>query len=294
MRSSIAVASALLATTALAQNGTNTTMNGYCAEGFYPGTDTVIYISPYTYSQVMSIIGSFRNLTWSGSPYDSVTINGTDNTVGTARNYSIDGAQIVETITTYSKPPNGPYEEIHVFNSAEMPAVIAAANLSVYAPYDGTTVVETCGGLASIFNFTAKFCANNVTVGAEVLHMAHLGDAELANNFLGNMNFTSCAALMAANSTMSNSSMSMSSMMSTMTSEGLAGATGASASMQNSMAIASVSSSMASASMASASMASASSKSAATAVEPFATSWSGVAGLWILLLSASTAVVALT
>lgn len=72
------------------------TANG-CNDGFYPGTDTIIYTVPYTYAQVMSIIGDYKNLTWSGSSYDTVTLNGTDDTVGTARTYDIDGAYVVET-----------------------------------------------------------------------------------------------------------------------------------------------------------------------------------------------------
>lgn len=78
----------------LAQNNASTA-NG-CNDGYFPGTDTVIYTTPYTYQQVMSIIGSFRNITWSGSPYDTVTLNGTDNTVGTARTYDIDGEALNE------------------------------------------------------------------------------------------------------------------------------------------------------------------------------------------------------
>ena len=84
--------SLLFAPFALAQHNASTA-NG-CDDGYFPGTDTVIFTTPYTYSQVMSIIGSFRNITWSGSPYDSVTLNGTDNTVGTARTYDIDGRTV--------------------------------------------------------------------------------------------------------------------------------------------------------------------------------------------------------
>ena len=122
----------------LAQHNASTA-NG-CNDGYFPGTDTVIFTTPvssseisirwlasleimtcysgstsisasslipfwthankeaqYTYQQVMSIIGSFRNITWSGSPYDSVTLNGTDNTVGTARTYNIDGEMLDQT-----------------------------------------------------------------------------------------------------------------------------------------------------------------------------------------------------
>jgi hypothetical protein len=75
----------LLVSTALAHS------NG-CKPGFMKGRDEVIFTLPYTYAQVISIIGSFRNITWSGSPYDTVTLNGTDNTVGTARTYDLAGA----------------------------------------------------------------------------------------------------------------------------------------------------------------------------------------------------------
>jgi hypothetical protein len=120
-----------------------------CNDGFYPGTDTVIFTVPYTYAQIMSIIGDYQNLTWSGSPAGSVTLNGTDNMVGTARTYDIAGAHVIETITTYSKPPNGPYEEIHVLALLTIPS----ANVSFYGDYDGTTVTPICGGAASKFQF---------------------------------------------------------------------------------------------------------------------------------------------
>jgi hypothetical protein len=61
----------------------------------------------------------------------TVILNGTDNTVGTARTYTLmvkqqrnperdsiltfsSGAHVVETVIVYSKPPNGPYDEVHV------------------------------------------------------------------------------------------------------------------------------------------------------------------------------------
>jgi hypothetical protein len=47
-----------------------------CPSGFTAGTDSVIYTAAYTYTEVMSIIGSFKNLTWSGSPDNTVTLNG--------------------------------------------------------------------------------------------------------------------------------------------------------------------------------------------------------------------------
>ncbi|KAI5358438.1 hypothetical protein Slin14017_G107210 [Septoria linicola] len=52
---------------------------------------------PYTYDQVLSIVGNFSNLTYAGSPDGTVKLNGTDNTVGTARTYDLAGS-------TSSKP----------------------------------------------------------------------------------------------------------------------------------------------------------------------------------------------
>ena len=43
-----------------------------CVNGYSAGTDTVLYSVPYTYTQVLSIIGSFKNLTWSGNPDNTV------------------------------------------------------------------------------------------------------------------------------------------------------------------------------------------------------------------------------
>lgn len=193
MRISLIISSLVGAAGVIAQHNASTA-NG-CNDGFYPGTDTVIFTVPYTYSQVMSIIGDYKNITWSGSPYDTVTLNGTDNTVGTARTYDIDGAHVVETITTYSKPPNGPYEEIHTLGLLTIPS----ANVSFYGDYDGTTVTPICGGAASTFNFTINFCATNASLGASVLHTIHLTDAQTVGVLLGGQNFSSCAAI--ANST---------------------------------------------------------------------------------------------
>ena len=191
MKASIISASLLGAACVAAQ----TSMD--CMSGYSYGTDEVIFTVPYTYAQVMSIIGDYKNLTWSGTPYDNVTLNGTDNTVGTARTYESAGAQIVETITTYSKPANGPYEEIHYLGLLN----IASLNFSGYAPYDGTTVTPICNGAASTFNFTTLFCASNVTTGAEIFHGAHMTDAQTVGVFLGGQNFTSCTALAGSNST---------------------------------------------------------------------------------------------
>jgi len=79
---------------------TNASTASGCNDGFHPGADTVIFTVPYKYAQVMSIIGAYQNLTCSGSPAGSVILNGTDNTVGTARTYDMAGAHVVEAIST--------------------------------------------------------------------------------------------------------------------------------------------------------------------------------------------------
>lgn len=179
-----------------------------CIDGYSAGTDTVLYTVPYTYSQVLSIIGSYKNLTWSGNPDDTVTLNGTDNTVGTARTYDTAGAHVVETIIVYNKPEAGPYEEIHTL----APLTIPMANISFYGDYDGTTATPTCNGSATAFNFTINFCATNATLAAGILHMLHLTDAETVGVYLGNQNFTSCAAINStstSNTTLSNTTAPM-------------------------------------------------------------------------------------
>ncbi len=167
------------------------TPNG-CTAGYYPGRDEVIYTVPYTYAQVLSIIGSYQNLTWSGNPPDTVTLNGTDNTVGTTRTYDTHGAHVIETITTYSKPAAGPYVEIHTLAPLSIPA---ANNVSFYADYDGTTVTPVCRGQATTLNLTIVFCGTNASLSAQVLHATHLQDAVTVGVFLGGKNFSTCAAL---------------------------------------------------------------------------------------------------
>lgn len=130
-----------------------------------------------------------------------MTLNGTDNTVGTARNYETAGANVTETITVYDKPANGPYDEVHTL----APLTIAAANVSFYGAYDGTTATSTCNGAATAFNFTINFCASNATLAAGILHMIHMTDAQTVGVFLGGQNFSSCAAISSSNTTSSNS-----------------------------------------------------------------------------------------
>lgn len=178
-----------------------------CIDGYSAGTDTVLFTVPYTYTQVLSIIESYKNLTWSGNPDDTVTLNGTDNTIGTARVYDTAGAHVTETITVYDKPPNGPYEEVHTL----APLTIPAANVSFYGDYDGTTATPTCNRAATAFNFTINFCATNATLAAGLLHMIHMTDAQTVGVFLGGQNFSTCAAISSSNTTSGNGTTTMSS-----------------------------------------------------------------------------------
>lgn len=164
-----------------------------CAPGYYPGTDTVLYTLPYTYPQVLSIIGNYTNLTWSRSPPNSVTSNSTSWIPGTARFYTLVGATIIETITEYSKPANdtGPYIEIHTL----APFTTAAAKISLYSDYDAQNWTSVCDGKATTTNFTINFCATNASAAAALLHSIHLRDVQTVGTFLGVQNFTTCKAL---------------------------------------------------------------------------------------------------
>ncbi|KAK5716110.1 hypothetical protein LTR15_009935 [Elasticomyces elasticus] len=218
---------AVLATTAtvLAQNVTIPATDGSlpaggsngCAAGYYPGIDTVLFTVPYTYQQVMSIVGNYTNrkhttkhdlyfsghnltteiVTWSGSPDNSVTTNNSqalatnDWTPGTARTYDVAGAHVIETITEYSKPINGPYVEVHTL----APLSIPTANVSFYSDFDSQVWKPICDGKATWSNFTITFCATNATTAQQVLHMLHSTDAMTVGTFLGGQNFTSCSSL---------------------------------------------------------------------------------------------------
>jgi hypothetical protein len=174
-----------------------------CAAGYYPGRNVVIYTVPYTYTQVLSIIGNYTNLTWSGSPDNSVTTNNslalqTNNwTPGTARTYDLSGAHVIETITTYLKPNAGPYVEIHTL----APLTILSANVSLYADYDAQYWYPVCDGKATWTNFTINFCATNVTAATQILYQLHSTDAVTVGQFLGGQNFSSCEALGVGNGT---------------------------------------------------------------------------------------------
>ncbi|KAK5109664.1 hypothetical protein LTR62_006786 [Meristemomyces frigidus] len=168
-----------------------------CAMGYYPGTSQVLFTVPYTYTQVLSIIGNYTNLTWSGSPDNSVTTNNTMAlttnmwTPGSGRFYDIAGAHVIETITEYSKPANGPYVEVHTL----APLSIPSANVSFYGDFDAQVWTPICNGMATASNFTINFCATNATLASGLLSMLHLTDAQTVGKFLGGQNYTSCAAL---------------------------------------------------------------------------------------------------
>ncbi|KAL8711347.1 MAG: hypothetical protein Q9220_004244 [cf. Caloplaca sp. 1 TL-2023] len=157
-----------------------------CIDGYTAAQDEVLYNVPYTYEQVLSVIGSFANITWNG--INSTTLNGSDNTVGTARSYQSYGIDLVETIKTYRSPVNGPYFEDHTL----APAYNPTANLSIYAPLDALTVTPICSGAASALNFTIDFCSTNVSAGGEILHDSHVFDATTLQEFLGNETWTGC------------------------------------------------------------------------------------------------------
>lgn len=157
-----------------------------CIDGYTAGHDEVLYNVPYTYDQVLSIIGSFGNITWNG--INETRLNGTDNTVGTARFYQTYGIDLVETIKTYQSPAGGPYFEDHTL----APAYNPTADLSIYASVDITTVTPICSGASSALNFTIDFCSTNVTSAGEILHSSHVFDATTLQEFLGNETWTGC------------------------------------------------------------------------------------------------------
>ncbi|KAL8854723.1 MAG: hypothetical protein Q9221_000505 [Calogaya cf. arnoldii] len=157
-----------------------------CTDGYDSAHDEVLYTVPYTYPQVLSVIGSFANIAWNG---DNATIlNGTDNTVGTARTFEYYGIRLVETIKTYEKPVEGPYFEDHTI----APSYNAATNLSLYAFTDALTATPVCDGTAVALNFTVDFCSTDVAVAGQIFHSLHQQHAMTLQEFLGNETFTGC------------------------------------------------------------------------------------------------------
>ena len=176
-----------------------------CTNGFTAGSDTVLLTVPYPPAQVLAIIDDFKNLTWSGNPPDTVTLNGTDNTPGTAREYTLSGLNVVETLFTYYRPnlncagfaiqPQWPFTPDFAYVEAHNTAQVNFNGNNAYIPYDGINVKTTCGGTASILNYTSHFCANDADSAASELHAIHTQDLAMVQSMLGNDSFTSCAGL---------------------------------------------------------------------------------------------------
>jgi hypothetical protein len=104
--------------------------------------------------------------------------------VGTARTINILGTHVVETVTLYSKAPNGSYHEVQTLNTpSAAPVNIPPYNISSYGDYDRTTVVEACNGMGPLIS--------RLTFGEErhdrcgTLHNIHLSDAQTVGKLLG-------------------------------------------------------------------------------------------------------------
>ncbi|KAL8779590.1 MAG: hypothetical protein Q9194_001381 [Teloschistes cf. exilis] len=160
-----------------------------CVNGYTAGHDEYLYtlLNP---DKPLINLHKGQNITWNG--VNSTTLNGTDNTVGTARFYSSYGIPLVETIKTYQKPSNGPYFEDHTL----APAYNPTADLSIYAAVDTFSITPICpGSTASALNFTIDFCSTNVSAAQAILHDSHVFDAVTLQEFLGNETFTGCSSV---------------------------------------------------------------------------------------------------
>lgn len=177
----------------LAQDKSNTP--SVCNAGFYPGTNTITYTVPYTYPQVLSLIGDFRNITWNSIPYDTVSLNGTDNTIGTARSFQAAGVTATETLVVLEKPAAGPFHEVSAVSAFDL------GNTTIYSDFNSIVATPVCGGAACSVNFTVDFCATDAARAADFFRKVHSVDVVNVGLFLGGRNFTSCAALGANSST---------------------------------------------------------------------------------------------
>lgn len=171
----------------LAQNKSSSI--GVCTAGFYAGTDTIIYTVPYTYPQVLSVIGDFRNITWNNIPDDAVSLNGIDNTIGTARSFKAAGVTATETLVVFAKPAAGPFVEVNAVSPFNL------GNTTIYSNLNSIVATPVCGGAACTLNITVDFCTTDTAQAADFFHMVHLTDVLNVGLFLGGRNFTSCAAL---------------------------------------------------------------------------------------------------
>ncbi|PIA92892.1 hypothetical protein CB0940_03851 [Cercospora beticola] len=176
-----------------------------CAEGFFPGRDETIVTIPYTYAQVIGVVGNFTNLVWAGSPPDSVSTNASASTLsdnnwqpGDARFYELQGATVIESLVTYSRPAvDGPYVEVHTLAPLGI-TLPGGVNISSYADFDGQVWEGVCDGRAVQANFTTVFCATDATVAGAAFKAIHGESVLEVGRMLGGQNFTSCDALNAA------------------------------------------------------------------------------------------------
>ncbi|KAK9453576.1 hypothetical protein V1511DRAFT_503938 [Dipodascopsis uninucleata] len=159
-----------------------------CPPGMTYGNDTSIVTLPYSVSQVYSIVGDFKNITWNGVPYSAVALNGTDNTVGTARIYSLLGANITETLLASTYTTDYYYQNLYASLTAP------SLNITADCPYDALTVTSICDGTASVLNQTITFCSTNADYFTSLIHELHTEHAVLVGTYLGGANFTSCPA----------------------------------------------------------------------------------------------------
>ena len=176
-----------------------------CTDGFTSGTDIALLTIPYPPSDVISIVGDFSNLTWSGTDPSNIELNGTDNEPGTARQYTLMGLNVIETLFEYYRPElhrsddamylDTKYSSDVAYAEAHNFAQVNSGGNNVYIPFDGLTVQSTCGGRASTMNYTAAFCANDAGTAQSQLHALHMQDLQNVKVMLGNNTFTDCESL---------------------------------------------------------------------------------------------------
>ncbi len=148
-----------------------------------------------------------------GVKAEDVTLNGTDNTVGTARFYKDEGADVTETLSLYMKPSKGPFAE--VFTVA--PLTLPSLNLSLYSPSNAVYAAPACNGSATLINATIELCATNISLATSTFHSLHLSNAGRVGKLLGGANFSTCAVLgnSTSNSTSTNKTSTRSAVSST-------------------------------------------------------------------------------
>ncbi|GIZ49169.1 hypothetical protein CKM354_001220400 [Cercospora kikuchii] len=205
-RHSLTLLATALSHLAFAQDNNNNFNNNAqipttCSNGFESRSDTVFLALPYPYDAVIPLVSDFNNLSWANiSP---VTLNGTNNTPGTARAFSFGGADFIQTLLSYDKPPSpGPFVEVH--NSAPVtlsipPEQVETAggktNFTLWLDSLRFEVEGVCEGRASQVNWTVSLCSDGPDVAKGMLHMVHTGFVENVGKLLGGGEFEGCEAL---------------------------------------------------------------------------------------------------